>query len=116
MKTQITLTIDKVEFSIETLDEHLPVRGNLIVSGDDKFDRIQENKVIGRLNRGDRWAWCLVRVVARFRGLEGQAFLGGCSYRNEQDFIDGGYFDDMKREAFDDLMNQVQDIVDGATE
>lgn len=50
------------------------------------------------------WGWCSVRVtVKRKKGQRkgrGEAWLGQCSYQNEQDFIENsGYFYDLVKEA-----------------
>ena len=94
------LTESDVTFRIEILPDDTPIRGNAIASGDDDLDRQVENEIIDRLDSGDIWAWCCVRVVASFGPLEADAVLGGCSYRDRAEFTErGGYFDDLKAEA-----------------
>jgi hypothetical protein len=53
-------------------------------------------------------------VIARWTGPDGREFLGDdylgcCSYESEEDFrAPGGYFDDMKRAALDELNEKVR--------
>ena len=64
------------------------------------LQRVEEDR-----KRGDvSWEWCDVKVEVTFNGVfEGEAFLGACSYVNFQDFKEGGYYEDLLDEAFDDL-------------
>ena len=96
------------EWEIVALEEDLPVRWNLIDSGEDWYDRKLENEVIDRLDRGDIWAWCTVKVTVSGYGLIGTDYLGACCYLSGKDFIDNsGYFEDMLSIAIDDLQAQV---------
>lgn len=88
------------EYQIEVELDDLPVRGNLSDSGDAKLNKRLENQVLKRLDSGDVWVWCEVRVIARWNGFESESeWLGGCCYKDEADFKKGGYYDDMKSEA-----------------
>ena len=98
---------DEVEFSVECLPEDMSVRGNAIASGDDDHDRMVEDKIIEELEWNE-WAWCTVRVVARWEGFEGNDYLGGCSYKSEEDFCTpDGYYPDMKARALEALNEEV---------
>lgn len=97
------LTEKDVEFDIIAEVDHLEVRGNALASGDENLDKETEDKILARLENGDVWAWAHVTVVARWEGFEGKDMLGACSYKNEADFMKGGYYDDMKQIALDDL-------------
>lgn len=63
------------------------------------------------------WGWCTVKVtVNKDQGL-GVAWLGQCSYLNEQDFMENsGYFLDMVKEAlqqrvsYGDTLRQVMEL------
>jgi hypothetical protein len=106
-----TLTAEDVEFTIEAEPEDIPVRGNAMMSGDDDFDRKVEDEIIADLEDGNEWAWCSVKVAAKWKRWEGRAYLGCCSYKNEKDFCQpGGYFEQMKEEALEDLNRQIADI------
>lgn len=106
MKTR-SLRADEVFFKIEAEDEDIPVRGNAMCSGDDDADRECEDEIIARLDRGDVWAWCCVKVTATWNGWKGVAYLGACSYEDQTDFEAGGYWDDMKHEALNDLNRSI---------
>ena len=99
-----------VEFEIAVLAEDMPVRGNALVSGDDDLDTQAENEIIEDYNNGNEWAWCTVRVTARWRDFVGADFLGGCSYESEKDFIAGGYYEDMKARALATLNNELKTV------
>lgn len=107
-----TLTKDDVEFTVECLEEDIPVRGNVMASGDDDLDREEEDRAINDLNSGNPWAWCTVKVTAKhpnLPGIEGVDYLGGCSYKSQADFEgQSGYFDDMKDRALEELNREIQ--------
>jgi hypothetical protein len=58
------------------------------------------------------WNWCQVVVCVRPRNTkvyQGEQSLGQCSYKNKQDYIDNsGYYEDMIKEATDDLNRQIK--------
>ena len=111
MCTAKQLTESDVTFHVIAEQDHIPVRGNALASGDDAEDRRCEDEILKRLNDGDVWAWAVVEVEARYHGLVGRDVLGGCSYRDEADFREpGGYFDDMKSEALADLQHQLDEL------
>jgi hypothetical protein len=103
-----------VSYDLEVQYEDTPIRGNVMCSGDDDYDRECEDKVIADLIDGNVWAWCCVKCTARYDGIDsvtGVDYLGGCSYASEEDFTaPGGYWDDMKDVARDDLYTQLESI------
>lgn len=63
------------------------------------------------LAKGNDWAWCFVRVSAHWNGITGFDSLGCCSYKSEEDFKqDGGYYEDMKKEALRDLNREIENM------
>ena len=90
--------------------DDMPVRGNACASGDDAFDKKVEDAILRRLDSGDVWAWACVEVRASFAGLSASDFLGGCSCEDVNDFIAGGYFEDMVAEACTDLAEQIEGL------
>ena len=104
-----TLSENEVEFDINCLPEFLPVRGNVMATDEPDLDREAEDEILAKLERGDEWAWCCVRVTARWNGHMGMEHLGGCSYENEADFRRCEYFEDMKAQALEDLNRNLQD-------
>lgn len=97
---------DEVRFTIEADFDYLPIRGNAIASDDEELDRIVEDEVIDRLERGDVWAWALVKVTATWEdeGVvhEASDYLGACSFWDESDFK-AVYYEDMKAQALANL-------------
>jgi len=105
------LTPEDVTIDLILHPEHIPVRGNLIVSGDDTQDRIDEDAVLARLEY-DLWAWCSVEVKATWTAKNGETFsgseyLGGCSYSGEADFKTGGYYEGMVEAAIAELNSKL---------
>jgi hypothetical protein len=89
--------------------EDLPVRGNLMASGDDVLDKFFEDAVIEELEHNP-WAWCVVEVKACWKGLKASTFLGCCSYRSENDFKVDGYFENMVDEVLKELSENANEI------
>ena len=114
------LTADDVTFSLECEPEDMSIEGNCMASGDDDVDAEQEQWIRDQLDDGNEWAWCQVTVVATWREWEGKAHLGGCSYLSKEDFMQpGGYYDDLKSEALDDLnttLTQAAEALDSIRE
>ena len=107
------LTKEDVEFRVNAVDDDLPVRGNAQASGNDEDDREVEDGIIDRLEGGDVWAWALVTVTAHWKEFVGQAVLGGCSYKDEAEFISsGGYYDQMCEEALKSLNDRISSYFD----
>ena len=76
------------------------VRGNALASGDEEEDRRYEDMILERLNAGDVWAWAQVEVQASLPdGRTGSAYLGSCSYDDENNFKEGGYYEDLIDQA-----------------
>ncbi len=75
------------EITVECHGEDLPFKGNAMASGQEDMDREAEEWIASQLADGNEWAWCLSRVVATWEGFTGDAYLGGCSYLSEADFM-----------------------------
>ena len=97
----------KIRYQIEIEQDDISVRGNAIASGDNATDKAVEDEIIKRLDNGDTWAWCSVCVVAEAGGVEGRAYLGACSYKDEEDFRRDKYYEQMQEEAKEDLIAQL---------
>lgn len=102
---------DDVFFTIEAIPEEIPIRGNASAI-DEVTDAACERWILEQLEAGNLWAWATVIVRARWNGFEGRDVLGCCSYESEEAFIEGGYFEDMKRVALDDLNCQIAHMDD----
>jgi hypothetical protein len=68
--------------------------------------------IYARLAVGDTWAWASVEVTAEieFEGHKfyGTDYLGGCSYENEEDFKRCDYYADLKKNAYDQLLKNLE--------
>ena len=106
-----TINRTQVEFEIIVHPEHTPLKGNVLVSGDDQTDTEAEEEIARQLENGNEWAWCTIEVKAKYKSLEASDYLGCCSYASEEDFKKDGYYLDMKDRAFEELQNQVNEIV-----
>jgi hypothetical protein len=107
--------MEDITYTLTIEDEDIPVRGNAMATEDHEADKAYEDEIIARLKHGDTWAWCIVKVTASVchegETFTGVAILGGCSYSSEDDFKQsGGYFDDMKQEAFENLVNELEHV------
>lgn len=97
----------EVTFSLRIEPECEPIEGNCSAI-DEETDREQEAWVRDQLNAGNEWAWCTVFVTARWGDFEGRDSLGCCSYESRDDFERGGYFEDMKAVALDNLRASIE--------
>lgn len=104
--------IGDVFFSVKCEGEDEQIEGNASA-----VDPVTDAKVVARIRKqlaaGNQWAWCSVTVLATWtdrQGVEheGVAHLGACSYASERQFRRDGYFKDMKKEAFEDLLRNFE--------
>jgi len=114
MKTK-TITIPEIDdcsFRVECLPEFSRVRGNASAI-DDEIDAAIEAEINRQLDNGNPWAWCTVKVTcyydAGLGGIEGEDYLGCCSYESERDFVESsGYFEDMKAQSYADFVRNIE--------
>ena len=104
----------KIMFNVPTIDQ---ITFNLYC--EDDFDNPpsvsidNEDVVQGILDdyaRGNEWAWCKVRVEAVWKNFTGNDHLGGCNYESEQDFKASGYYENMKECAYENLVQQFEEL------
>lgn len=111
VKTFKPLTEADVQFIISTEKEHFHLQEAFPECTDEDLADIR-----ARLDDGDPWAFCTVVVHARWSpegpqdGFEGEATLGCSSYEDEEDFKQGEYFEQMKKEALENLNKKVQEM------
>lgn len=104
------LTVSDITWRVECLPDDMPVRGNAVVTGDDEEDRRIEDQIIEDMEWNE-WAWCTVRVVGEWEGIEADEYLGGCSYKSKEDFCrPGEYFPDMQKEVLRQIQTQAERI------
>ncbi len=68
-----------------------------------------------QLASGNKYAWFSANCEASWidpilkTKVEGNSYLGGCSYRSAEDFMDPeGYWPGMKRDAYEDLIDSIK--------
>jgi hypothetical protein len=107
------LTLDDVYFTIEVDYDDIPVRGNAVMSGNKDIDKDIEDDILDRLDDGDVWAWASVKVIGSYKGiLKASDYLGACSYEDEEEFKQDGYYDDMRQSILDNLNDQLSHLED----
>lgn len=101
-----------VDFTMTAcIDEDLEIDGNASASGDDEEDERVCEEIRARLDRGDVWAWCWVKITAtytdpKYGELAVDDAIGGCNFRDEADFM-AAYGDDMKA----GLLAQLEELI-----
>lgn len=98
----------EVTYIVEVLDEDTPIEGNALASGDDAEDARHYAWVREQLASGNAYAWCTVKVTAKWRDWSYTDYLGCCSYASKRDF-ETNCLPDMKAEALVGLTSEVLD-------
>jgi hypothetical protein len=82
-----------------------------------QFDDPKDLALVKKRMARSVWGWCSVRVRAKWKGLTAVDYLGGCSYKSEEDFIKtSGYYEDMVATVKADLREQALDIANSLDE
>jgi hypothetical protein len=100
--------IEDIEFTVECHEEW--DHPNDCFALDDETQEEIVNKILTDLNNGNEWAWCGVRVVGKYKGLEADDFLGGCSYESEEHFRTCDYYADMRNIVYQNIIEQLEDL------
>ncbi len=103
------LNSDEVTFRIKLRPCDLDVFEELSECYDSRED------IQAMLDACGEWGWTDVEVVATWGIWSASDYLGGCSYRDEEDFVGNGgevtggdgYFHDMKETALANLNDQI---------
>jgi hypothetical protein len=96
------VTLDKIKFDIIVRPEEISVRGNVC-------DEQMENQILRDL-KSNMWAWCRVEVRGTLGSLTASDYLGCCNYSDQDDFKNGGYYDDMCENVRFELEKQVKEV------
>lgn len=111
LKARLILS-NRVSFTLTPLEEHVTLESQLI-SREPEYLELEQKEIKSikaGLAQGNIWRWCCVRLRADFAGLTGTDYLGGCSYKNEKDFIkSSGYYQDMQDTALTEIATQIRD-------
>jgi len=49
-------------------------------------------------------------VVGKYKGLEADDFLGGCSYESEEHFRTCDYYADMRNTVYQNIIKQLEEL------
>lgn len=96
-----------IEIEILCEEEYESPEG-CFASDEPELDSMIVKGIKDRLNSGDLWAWFCAHVRVTYNGFVGDDYLGACSYENEADFRNGGYFDDMVDMCIDQINAQIE--------
>ncbi len=68
------------------------------------------NHVIEQYNSGNRAAWFCAHVIVKYKGMEEDDYLGGCSYKSFKEFTSEkkGYYEDMIRTCIDRINKEIE--------
>ena len=77
----------------------------------DYFDSAYDRESIVQESEWNEWVWCCVELIATYEGISESSFLGACSYKDESDFRECGYFEDMKKECIKALYERIKNLV-----
>ena len=89
-------------------EEHIPIVGNAIDSGDKTFDNKVCLDILRDRHSGNSWAWCIGCVTVSFHCFKHTEYLGACSYDNSQDFKDCLYHYEMVMTGLEEINIQIQ--------
>jgi hypothetical protein len=86
---------------------------------DNPWDAFEDEEIAKQVSADlefNPWAWCDIRVVARWKDYTGDDYLGECSYGSEEEFKQDGYYSDMKKVALDNLNSNIAKLVNNLSE
>lgn len=102
LRKAVTVTLDREEEDSVYTDGHFQREDG---SNDDELCAWIRDE----LNRGNYWAWCVAHVTVMYDDLKAEEWLGGCSYKSKEDFMQpGGYYDSMIDEAIETLAKDLE--------
>lgn len=109
------LTVEDIKWTVTAETEWEEPEGHFC-SGDDKQDAELVKSIKADLLAGNEWAWCCIKVTGTYYPLGASAYLGGCSYKSKEDFMqENGYYQDMQQEVLANLQDQVNQMVEHLT-
>jgi hypothetical protein len=79
----------------------------------DQFDNEKDaQKVADRYNAGNMAAWFCAHVTVKYRGMNGDDYLGCCSYKDFADFTQvktGFYYPDMINQSINQINREIME-------
>lgn len=109
ISTLSKLILEEASFTVEVQPEDTPIRGNLVVTGDDELDRKEEDTVLAE-SEWNPWAWCVVKLTGTWHGVSDSFYLGGVVCGGEDEFWHE-IAPDMKHEIADTLASKILNLV-----
>lgn len=88
----------QLHITIKALPEETDIATELADCEQDTIDRIIAD------SQTNDWAWCVAEVSVSLGSLTATAYLGSCSYADEQEFKDSVYY----QELVDDCKHQLR--------
>jgi len=107
-----SITLADVEWELICEPEQFTTPEEHLCTDEPEDDAKDCELIRQRLDSGDQWAWCSVRLVGRFRALECWDSLGSCNFESEDDFRQSGYFADMQLEVLRQLQEEASNIAE----
>lgn len=97
--------------NVDAIPEEASIIGNASAI-DEITDKITEYNIQKKLELGNDWAWCTVKVTVIYKGiLTAKDYLGCCSYDSKQDFIDSEFYQDMVDNCIEELHEQLKFLI-----
>src|SRR3954470_9594247 len=112
---EITIDLDKLAKLVDIQVTALPedITPDESYGSDPDVDFSVDIAQINSDLQWNQWAWCCVRVDVMYCGVRTHAYLGGCSYKSKEDFIQSNdYYSDMLYEALSDLAKELVKITE----
>jgi hypothetical protein len=106
------MEVNEMRITTHVEQDDIPVQGNLIASGDEAFDKQCEDEALTRLAKGDEWAWASVEVRAQVGEFIGRDTLGGCSFKDFNEFKTSGIWSEMVSNAIEDLKKNMRRAIE----
>jgi hypothetical protein len=86
----MTITKDTPGIEIELIWEEETMSPDEQFEDEETLEWVRE-----QIESGNEWAWFCAHVRVTYCAIVGDDYLGGCSYKSEDDFRSDGYFDSM---------------------
>lgn len=87
--------------------EDMSFKGNCSAI-DKETDTKTEDWIEKELNDGNQAAWFCAECRATYRGIVESDYLGACSYKSYNDFINDPYWQDMKQRCAELIVHTLQ--------
>lgn len=90
------------EIIFEVQDEDIPTSD--LMDNEESIKWVEESYESGNI-----YAWFCAKITVKYKDLEATDYLGGCSYKSEKDFKNGGYYYDMVNTCVEEINKDIED-------